>query len=262
MKRQRRVHWACIATALVAFQGAGAQRAVRVTPPTVASTVTPTADSVRLRAALHASVKRLVALDKQVAGAMPVGQLDAAAARRVQPIMSDRQRAREKTEALLDTVVFGAAWGPRELAVLRREYPLSPTVLRVSARLAEREERLEEALAIYARLLRDDATNVELQRASANANARAGRSEAARLGFSRALELAPDDSISFRELVRLHDAAGTLPDLLARVRRIAPRQANARVADDRQIELLHRLGRTTEADSITRARKLAGRGGA
>jgi predicted Zn-dependent protease len=255
MKHQRRyrlLYSVVCAAALIASRGAGAQ--------TVAPT--PTADSVRLRAALQASVKRLVALDKQVAGAMMTGQMDTAKARRLRPIASERQLARMKTEALLDTVVFGAEWGPRELAVLRREYPESPTVLHVSAKLAEREDRLDEALVMYARLLHDDPTNVDLQRASAGANLRARRFEAARLGFSRTLELAPDDSISFRELVRLHDAAGTLPDLLARVQRIAPRQLDKRVAIERQVELLHRLGRTTEADSITRASKATGRGGA
>jgi tetratricopeptide (TPR) repeat protein len=154
--------------------------------------------------------------------------------------------------ALLDTVVLRTEWGADELARLRRRYPASPLFLRYEARLASQRGEHETALAVYSRLITQRPADVELHLAYASALDALGRTAEAVAAYTRAFELGPRDERVFRALVRLREEDGTLPALLAQVRRLRTLYPEVPNLAEHEIELLHRLGRLDEAGEAAR----------
>jgi predicted Zn-dependent protease len=221
---------------------------------TVAQRTTTPLDSTRLTRALRETLKELHDLEIQTAGAMSGRQTQARMAR-TRPLVERRAQAEARARALLDTALFQTRWGVNELVGLRKSYPGSTLLLDYEARLASDAGRLADARDIYARLLRSNPTDLALQSAYASTLERLGDLPAARTGYARWLELAPNDADAFRALVRLSRGPEELDELLARLRRLQQRVPNSQVLKEHTIELLYKLGRTSEADSAVRALK-------
>ena len=197
-------------------------------------------------------------------GALESAELAGAAAARdglspetTGPLADRRRREGDVVRAILDTVVFQTAWGPAELDQLERAHPGSPLLARYAADLAVRQGSDSEALARYDDLLSRQPADAGLHRQRAGVLERMGRVDGARDAYARALDLEPEDSVSFRALVRLDEPAGRLADLLGQVQRLRIRMPDSRAVAEREIEVLQRLGRV--ADARAAADRLAGR---
>ena len=98
--------------------------------------------------------------------------------------------------------------------------------------------------------MRRSPDDADLQRERAEALERAGRAAEAATSYARALDLEPESEPTFRSLLRLRQATGTLDALLRQVRRLRVALPDSRVLPDREIELLHRMGRLDEAAAV------------
>lgn len=157
---------------------------------------------------------------------------------------------------VLDTVVFATDWGPGELTRLLDAHPHQPLLERYAALLAARGGHDSVALARYDELVRERPADAEVQEGRAAVLEVMGRVDEARDGFSRALDLDPEDTVAFRALVGL-DEPGHLEDLLGQIRRLRTRLPRSHPLGEREVEVLQRLGRLEEAQSV--ARTLNGR---
>jgi tetratricopeptide (TPR) repeat protein len=77
-----------------------------------------------------------------------------------------------------------------------------------------------------------------------------GLAEPARAARQARWELAPEDPDAWRDLVAAHVQAGTLAQLRAGVERLRLLYPQSRVLREREIEVLHRLGRLDEAARV------------
>lgn len=165
--------------------------------------------------------------------------------------VEQRQRASETVEArrvlvaLMDTIVFETSWGADELWRLRRRFPASAFFLRYEAEVKRRHGEYDDALAIYDRLLGVRPALAELQRERAELLELLGRAGEAVDAYTRALEVEPEDGTAFHALIRLRQEQGTLPALLEQVRRLRAIYPELPGLAEREIEVLHRLGRGT-----------------
>lgn len=153
--------------------------------------------------------------------------------------------ARELLTALMDTIVFETDWGRAELDRLRRRFPTSSFFMRYEAESRKREGDLEGALALVDRLLGMRPSVAELQRERGLLLEELGRAEEAIVAYTLALELAPGDEGSFRALVRLRQANGTLDALLEQIERLRAIHPEMQELVEREREVQHRLGRVT-----------------
>ncbi|MDB4906308.1 MAG: Tetratricopeptide repeat [Gemmatimonadetes bacterium] len=209
-------------------------------------------DSLRLARALRTSIREVAKLEQASLGVMSTKQTSKTV-KSARATLDAKDKATAKMTALLDTVVFQRPWGEHELDLLKRDYPGALLLDRYAADVAEKHGRLPEAIEGYARLLRMDATDVNLQVKYAQLQMAAGnRAEAVR-GFSRALELSPDSATAYGALVRLHESDGTMDDLLTRIRRLRILKPDSKVVIEHEVDLLHRLGRSREADSVAKS---------
>lgn len=169
------------------------------------------------------------------------------------PDQDDRAALDSTLRVVLDTVVFRTPWGPGELAQLLIAHPRQPLLERYAAELAARGGDDSVALARYDDLLRQRPADAAVQRERAAVLERDGRRDAARDAYGRALDLAPEDTLAFRALVRLDEPDGRLGDLLAQIRRLRIRMPASRELGEHEVELLQRLGRLAEAQEAARA---------
>lgn len=204
-----------------------------------------------LRGALWRGVERVQLLELRAVAAASAdnGQRSLEAAG---PVFEQRDEIGALLTAVLDTVVFETDWGSEELDDLRAAFPHSALLERYAARLAAVDGRPHDAVRLYDRLLRRTPTDVRLQRERAAVLDRTGQTREAMVAYTRTLELTPEDPEVFRALVRLHRAAGSLEQLLEQIRRLRLRLPESAVLADREIEVLHRLGRPDEAQSAAR----------
>lgn len=214
----------------------------------------PDSATLLLRRALWRGMDALQGLELLTAQAVS-GAVGPRSAARARPLLDRRERMLAQVRAALDTAVLQTAWGEQELASLRVAYPQSTLLDRYEARLASRQGRDSLALARYEALLRRDPTDSELQRARGLVLERGGAGREAAAAYARALELDPESDSTFRALVRLRQASGTLDQLLAQIRRLRIARPESDVLVEREIEVLHRLGRTAEAEAAARARR-------
>lgn len=236
------------ATELPGGGPAGPLGVLRLDPPA------PDSAQALLRLALWRAVEAVEAGERQVAGGAQgggAGGTGGESLSRLEPADSFGE-ARETLIAVLDTIVFETDWGVAELEQLRRAYPRSLLFRRYAVDLAARDGRHEEALAEYDRLITMRADDVDLQLARARTLEALGRTEEARAAYTRTLELEPENVEVFRALVRLRQADDTLTALLEQVRRLRTLFPDLDALMDREIELLHRLGRLTEAREAAR----------
>jgi tetratricopeptide (TPR) repeat protein len=171
------------------------------------------------------------------------GGLDSARVAGQRELIAGTVDARRLLVALMDTIVFETDWGETELWRLRRRYPASAFFLRYEAEVKQRQGELDDALAIYDRLLGMRPALAELQLARAEILEELGRAEEAMDAYTRALEIEPEDETAFRALVRLRQENGTLVQLLEQVRRLRTIYPDLPKLAEREIEVLHRLGR-------------------
>ncbi len=218
---------------------------------TAQQAVTPS-DSARASRRLWSLMRGLEAAESRYLAASP-RRIDSVAARKLEPLAVERDFARAAATRLLDSVAFQTSWGYGEVKSLLAAYPASGLLLRTTIRLSARDGRDKEVIALSEKMLHVEPRDAELQISRARALERAGRSVAAKEGWTRAFELAPEDSTAFRALVRLHQTAGTLEDLLDRVGRLSMRRPNSFVLAEERIELLQRLGRTADAMAAVKA---------
>src|SRR2546425_7974698 len=125
------------------------------------------------------------------------GPLTSLALARAQPELQQQRAVRTLLEASLDTLVLRTSWGAAELAQLRLAYPRSALLERYAAALAARQGDDSAALAGYDRLLRRDASNLEVQLARATLLERQGNLPEAIEGYTRVFDMAPEDSTGF-----------------------------------------------------------------
>jgi tetratricopeptide (TPR) repeat protein len=204
----------------------------------------PAAAKLALQELLRSTVAAVGAGELMLARSLE--EADTTRAAEQKQLAAETLDARRLLVALLDTIVFRTEWGAEELGRFRRRYPTSVLFLRYEADLASRGDDPETALAIYDRLLGMRAADAGLQVARAEVLEQLGRRAEAIAAYTRALELAPADEMAFRALVRLRQENGTLPALLEQVRRLRTLYPNIPGLDEREVEVLHRLGRGTE----------------
>ncbi|MDH4350963.1 MAG: tetratricopeptide repeat protein [Gemmatimonadota bacterium] len=214
----------------------------------------PDTATLLLRRAVWRGMEAVQHLELQTAQAVS-GDVSRRRVVRAQPLFDRRQRTLDQLRAALDTVVFQTDWGETELASLKLAYPQSTLLDRYEAGLAMRQRRDSLALARYEALLRRDPTDAELQRTRAAVLDQMGRQRDAATAYARALELAPEDESTFRALVRLRQESGTLEQLLVQLRRFRVALPDSDTLAEREIEVLHRLGRTAEAEAVARTRR-------
>lgn len=160
-------------------------------------------------------------------------------------------RDRTLLESLVEEVVFETEWGPSELGRLRGIHPGSLFLARVDARLALAQGDLEQARGEIERLLHLQPGNAEVHALHGAVLHEQGHREEARRAFGRAFELHPSAPEPFGALLRLHRENETLPALLSRIRRLRAMQPDDAPLLDREIEVLHRLGRLEEARALS-----------
>ncbi|HSH45677.1 MAG TPA: tetratricopeptide repeat protein [Longimicrobiales bacterium] len=199
------------------------------------------ADRASLVERLHRLVAEAEREELAVASRMEADNAPGAEAAR-DTLMDATRETRERLVALLDTVVLRTEWGGDELARLRRRYPASALFLRYEAELAMRDARFEAAVAVYDRLLamRPDVAELHARRGAALEGL--GRSSPAIVAYTRALEADPRDPEAFPALVRLRHDDGSLPALLAQVRRLRTLYPGLEMLRERETEILHRMG--------------------
>ena len=161
--------------------------------------------------------------------------------------MDRRAEVLATLRSALDTVAFHTPWGKAELEQLRLAYPQSALVARYSADLASGGQGDATTLASYERLVRREPANAELQVRRATLLERLGRVDDAIDGYTRALDLEPENDSTFRAVQRLRAQRGSLDGLLTQLRRLRQRLPASRVLADHEIEVLQRLGRYAEA---------------
>jgi tetratricopeptide (TPR) repeat protein len=203
----------------------------------------PAADAA-LRDSLRATIERLAAREQGMLMAMERG--DSTVIARAGEGVED---LRATLDSLLERVVLHTRWGGEELDRLRSRYPGAVILERYAARLALHEGRHAEALRQIDRLLARSPGDAALHRLRADALEALNRRDDARMAYLRALDLAPGSEPTFRALLRLADSSG-LPSLLEHIRRMRRMEPDRAVLLDREIELLQRMGRLTEARAL------------
>jgi tetratricopeptide (TPR) repeat protein len=204
-----------------------------------------------LRRAAWRGMERLQLLELRGAAAIS-GPTTTRSIRRARPVLDQQRAMRDLVQAALDTMVFKTPWGPTELIQLKKAYPQSALLDRYAADLAARKGDDQLALAGYEKLLRQDAANPTVQRQRAALLEKMGKPVEAIAGYTRALDLAPEDEPTFRTLLRLRESTGTLGDLLAQVRRLRIRQPGSRTLGEHEVEILQRLDRVAEAQQVAK----------
>jgi predicted Zn-dependent protease len=212
------------------------------------------ADSARLHGEFRTAIARLTDAELAVTARLDA-RTDSSSAPKVDPAVRDRHaKALATARALLDTVVLQRPWGGAMLQSLRNEHRGSALLDRYDAALAVRDGRLGAALERYDALLHDHSTDAELHRERGDVLRTMGNTEGAIPAWERALELGPEDEAVYGRLRAAHTDAGSLEQLLAQVRRLRVRRAESTILRDREIELLHRLGRLEDAAKVAGAR--------
>jgi Flp pilus assembly protein TadD len=211
-------------------------------------------DSARVSRRLWAAMRRLADAESRALAATN-GKLDAKTPARVAPLTDERDIALESARMLLDSVATHAPWAAGEVSTLMKEFPASSMLLRTALQLSVRDGRTADALTLADRLLRGVPRDASLHAVRGAMLERSGRAAEARQSYVRSIELDPIDTTAYRALVRIQQADGTLAELLERVTRLARRDTDARPLAERRIELLHRLGRTAEAEAAAKALK-------
>lgn len=229
-----RARW-YVVMVIAAIGGAGGVTAQEGAPPERAP-VPP---------ALEDAVRRVAALELEVLE----GSRDTAAARTRQEALAG---ARAELLERLDRHVMGSEDGPAVLAALRSHYPGATILDRYAADLALRDGRPAEAVDQYRRLLAIRPQDPALHRGLARGYEALGRTDPAWAAYRRAFDLDPDSEPTFRALIRLAPGSAALEAVLRQVRRLR-RLAGGGGLLDREVELLHRLGRPGEARRVLRA---------
>jgi tetratricopeptide (TPR) repeat protein len=191
-----------------------------------------------LRQAVWFGVQAVEAAELQVGGAAPAGEAP-----------GEEDRLRTGLRALLDRVVFETDWGPAELERLRRAYRGSALFERYAAELAARGGEPLAALRGYDRLLRLDPQDAGLIHARGRVLEELDRTDEAVHAYMRALDLAPEDEATFRDLLRLRQEAGALAELLEQVQRLRLINPESAVLAERETEVRHRLGSGADPDT-------------
>lgn len=199
----------------------------------------------RLHAELEAAIAELQRAEiaaVQNFGDGSLEQLNAAA-----PVIQEHAQRLTRVRALLDTVVFTTPTGPEYLARLRARYPSSALFELVAARLFVGTGRADSALIVLERVAFRMPASLDVQVGLADAHEALGDTAEAIRALTRALEIEPSDEAIFERLLALRRAEDSLNQLLAQVRRLQLRLPDARRLIEREVELLHRLGRLDEA---------------
>lgn len=200
------------------------------------------ADRAEVPEALAAAVREVAELELQVLEGVP----DTAAARVLEAAVVE---ARAELERLLDRHVMAADRGPAVLASLRQRYPGAMILDRYAADLALRDGRPADAVDRYRRLLALRPDDAAIHRGLARAYEATGRTDQARAAYRRAFDLDPSSEAAFRGLVRLTPDAAGLEAVLRQVRRLRELAGGGELLE-REVELLHRLGRPAEARQV------------
>ena len=231
--------FACVAMGLCASARAHAQPA-------------SDGDSLRLARALRTSIREVAKLEQASLGVMSTKQT-AKTVKGARAMLDARDKATARMTALLDTVVFQRPWGEHELDLLRHDYPGALLLDKYSADVAERHGRLADAIEGYARLLRMDPRDSSLQLRYAELQSKAGHKAEAVRAYQRVLETYPEYGPAYQKLQSMSEADSTLDDLLTRIRRLRILNPQSRVVMEHEVDLLHRLGRSREADSVAKS---------
>jgi tetratricopeptide (TPR) repeat protein len=227
--------------------------ALALVPLLAQAQVTTLTDSARASRRLWSLLRSLEETERRFLQASGGARIDSATAAKLEPFAVERDFARVAAQRLLDSVAFQTTWGYGEVRALLRTYPASGLLLQAALGVASRDRLDADVLDLSEKLLRAVPREVSTHIVRGAALERAARGAEARASFVRAFELAPEDSLAFRALVRMQQKDGTLTELLDRVERIVIRLPKSRVLEERRIELLQRLGRTREAEAAAKA---------
>lgn len=165
-------------------------------------------------------------------------------------VLDRRARGRARVAAALDTLLAAGPAGRQAIQQLAVEWSGADQVRRAEVRAAERAEDAPDVLRLAERLLGEMPRDTQLVRWRAQSLDALGRvAEAARAWQAR-FELAPEDDGAWRDALRAHMAADTLERLRQAVGRLRLIHPESRVVREREIEILHRLGRSDEAARV------------
>lgn len=235
-----------VALGLVAGGAAAAQAAppsaTRATARVVAAdpTLAPTLENLR------DALSRLVQADRELMPAEGSSTLRGAD----DALLDRRARARMRVLAGLDTLLALGAPGRTAIRALALDWPGVDEVRRAEVRAALVAHDATDALRVVERLAVTVPRDTQFLRWRAEAlDALARAPEALRARQAR-FELAPDDPEAWKELLRAHEAAGTLPRLRESLGRLRLLYPDSRAVREHEIEVLHRLGRRDEAARI------------
>lgn len=203
------------------------------------------ADRAEVPEALEAAVREVAELELQVLEGVP----DTATARALEEAVVE---ARAELERLLDRHVMAGDDGPAVLASLRQRYPGAMILDRYAADLALRDGRPADAADRYRRLLALRPDDAAIHRGLARAYEALGRTGRAWAAYRRAFDLDPGSEAAFRGLVRLAPDTAGLEAVLRQVRRLRELAGDGELLE-REVELLHRLGRPAEARRVLEA---------
>jgi tetratricopeptide (TPR) repeat protein len=156
-------------------------------------------------------------------------------------------RLQEAMQALADSLARDTTWGRTELAAVTRAFGDGRLLRLARARAARGAQAWTEAVADYAQLVREHPADVVIRREHAAVLLDAGRRDDARLALALVLEQTPEDETAFRTLVRSATSPADLEALAARMARLRERRPGSAVLAERELELWHRLDRSTEA---------------
>lgn len=248
MSRRARCEWRCLA-ALLLTRAAWAQGE----PPVAA----PFAQRLAVASQIETTDARHRALDSLLAEARVRAERAAGAVASrggASPSAAGADTtARRDLEATLDVIAGEGAWGRERLATMTRLYPASTIVRGAEARRMLRNGHADSALPRFDALLRDEPLNPAWRRGRYDALRVLQRHDAVFRDGLALLDLDPGEDDVYRTLVRTADTAG-LDAMLRQVRRLRVRRDAPRLAE-REIELLQRLGRVSEAAALAASRR-------
>ncbi len=239
---------AVLVAAPMAAQAAPRPGAPAGTRPPTQARATPAVDSVHLPTvrALRAALADAAGADRELLPSDASSTLRAAD----DAVLDRRARARARIASGLDSLLDAGPAGRAAIQVLAAEWRGSDQVRRAEVRAAERATDAPEVLHLAEELLRESPRDTQVVRWRAQALGALGREADAVRAWQARFELAPEDESAWRDALRAHAAAGTLERLRQAVGRLRLIHPESRAVREREIEILHRLGRNDEAAKV------------
>lgn len=166
-------------------------------------------------------------------------------------LLERRSVARARVAAGLDSLLAAGANGRMAIRALALDWPGADQVRRAEVRAAFRANDAADALASVTRLAEVAPRDTQLLGWRADALDALKRPADALRARQARFEIAPEDAAAWRAVLAAHEAAGSVPRLRESLGRLRLLHPDSRVVWEREIEILHRLGRREEAAKVS-----------